>query len=110
MALVSLLHFLLLQNFPHIFAKMHLSNRSYDVTLKVPNESKTWPVKYTYREHKSAAPRFQGGWRTFVKENNLKVGDVCVFVLLKAINNVSFEVVIFRAGESSKGSVGTSKL
>ncbi|XP_062102214.1 B3 domain-containing transcription factor VRN1-like [Humulus lupulus] len=93
--------------FPHLFAKIHLNNRSYDVTLKVPNENKTWPVKYTYREHKSAAPRFQGGWTTFVQENNLKVGDVCVFVLLKAINIVSFEVVIFRAGESLKGSVGT---
>ncbi|XP_062075829.1 B3 domain-containing protein REM19-like [Humulus lupulus] len=35
--------------FPPLFAKTHLNNRSYDVTLKVPNDNKTWPVKYTYK-------------------------------------------------------------
>ncbi|KAF4380717.1 hypothetical protein CsatB_024445 [Cannabis sativa] len=96
-------------NFPHLFAQIYLNNNRFcDVTLKVQNKNKTWHVKYAYREHKSAAPRFQGGWRSFVVDNNLKVGDVCVFVLLKATDDISFEVVIFRAEESSKDSVGTT--
>ncbi|KAM6591502.1 hypothetical protein CsatA_014107 [Cannabis sativa] len=48
-----------IDTFPRIFAKKHLSDRSYKVTLKVPNEKKTWSVTYTYREHERAKPRFQ---------------------------------------------------
>ncbi|XP_062102212.1 B3 domain-containing transcription factor VRN1-like isoform X2 [Humulus lupulus] len=95
--------------FSCMFANTYLNNRCYDVTLKVPIVKKTWPVKYTYREHKRAKPRLLGGWKTFVQDNNLEVGDVLVFVLIKE-TNVSFEVVIFRAGESSKGSVNTSRI
>lgn len=40
----------------------------------------------------------------FVRDNNLKVGDVCVFVLLKG-QCISFEVVIFRANQNSKTSI-----
>ncbi|XP_062102210.1 B3 domain-containing transcription factor VRN1-like [Humulus lupulus] len=89
---------------PYQFAKIHLNNRFYDVTLKVPNEKKTWPVKYSFGEHKKATPRFETGWLLFAQDNNLKVGDVCVFVMLKAVN-VSFEVVILGVGRSSKGSM-----
>ncbi|XP_030497324.2 B3 domain-containing transcription factor VRN1 [Cannabis sativa] len=95
--------------FPQVFAQMYLNNyRFCDVTLKVQNENKSWRLKYTYTEHKIAQPRFQGGWQSFVVDNNLKVGDVCVFVLLNATDNILFEVVIFRAEESSKDSVGTT--
>ena len=87
---------------------MYLKNGSCDVTLKVPNEKKTWPMRYTCAVHKKAAPRFQGGWKAFAGYNNLKVGDVCVFVLLKGVE-VSFEVVIFRDRGSSEAPMSTGQ-
>lgn len=47
------------------------------------------------------AARLQTGWNTFARDNNLKVGDVCVFVLLKGIP-VSLEVIIFRFNGNRK--------
>ena len=45
--------------------------------------------------------RLACGWREFAHDNNLEVGDVCVFVLLEA-KMVSFEVSIFRTNENSE--------
>ena len=50
--------------------------------------------------HGTSIARFQGGWPAFARGNNLEVGDVCVFVLLKDMK-LSFEVVIFRLSRSS---------
>ena len=41
---------------------------------------------------------FKCGWRTFAKDNNLEVGDVCVFGLSEG-TKMSFKVVIFRVSE-----------
>ncbi|POO02687.1 B3 DNA binding domain containing protein, partial [Trema orientale] len=82
--------------FPSNFAKKHLKKRNEDVILKLPNGKKTWLVKYFFGEHKKAAPLFRGGWKAFARDNDLKVGDVCVFVLLEGEVKVSFEVLIFR--------------
>ncbi|PON54051.1 B3 DNA binding domain containing protein [Parasponia andersonii] len=84
---------------PANFENIYLKNRSDNVILKVPNGEKTWPVKYVFGVQKRTAPRFRRGWKAFAQDNNLKVGDVCVFILLKEIK-FSFEVVIFRVGGS----------
>lgn len=40
---------------------------------------KTWEIRYCGR---SSLRRFSCGWKKFVEDNNLKVGDGCVFELL----------------------------
>ncbi|KAL6144196.1 hypothetical protein ACLB2K_054891 [Fragaria x ananassa] len=46
------------------------------------------------------------GWLPFVRENNLKVGDVCVFTLVNSIE-LLFEVVFFPTTESANCSSPT---
>lgn len=59
----------------------------------------TWIVKYVFRAKSSGLPKpkFCHGWKVFVKDNNLKVGDICFFELIKGIEP-SFNVIIISAG------------
>ena len=65
-------------------------------------------MKYTlrvdYRLRTRFLPKFHCGWKEFSRDNNLEVGDVCVFVLLEGIET-AFEVVIFRVNENSRSSI-----
>ncbi|XP_057736917.1 B3 domain-containing transcription factor VRN1-like [Arachis stenosperma] len=65
---------------PATFARKHLEegpirmivgNRAWTVCYK------TWRGRARYRKHK-----LQSGWLRFRRENNLEVGDVCVFELI----------------------------
>ncbi|XP_062075797.1 B3 domain-containing transcription factor VRN1-like [Humulus lupulus] len=88
-------------SFPSTFAKKYIPSTSCDVSLKVL-EGRSWCVKYKFENYGGrAAARLRTGWNKFAKDNNLEVGDVCVFVLLEVIN-VVFEVVIFRLNGDSK--------
>ncbi|GMN63964.1 hypothetical protein TIFTF001_033019 [Ficus carica] len=48
--------------------------------------------------------KFEYGWKAFARDSDLKVGDVCVFVLIKSIG-ISFDVAIFRENETEKSVV-----
>ncbi|KAF4380722.1 hypothetical protein F8388_017076 [Cannabis sativa] len=57
---------------------------------------KTWDVEYKFEVYNGVpTPTFQAGWPAFVQDNNLKVGDVCMFVLLREMY-IAFNVLIFR--------------
>ncbi|KAM6591511.1 hypothetical protein CsatA_014116 [Cannabis sativa] len=83
---------------PSLFAKKYLvgiSNSPQDVILKV-QDGRTWCVKYYVRPlGTSSKATIEGGWKAFVQDNELKVGDVCAFILRNSIGIISFEVVIF---------------
>ncbi|KAF4392580.1 hypothetical protein G4B88_015223 [Cannabis sativa] len=83
---------------PSFFAKEYLfriSSSSQDMILKV-QDGRTWSVKYYVRPDRvTSKTRIERGWKAFVEDNYLKVGDVCAFVLRKSIGIVLFEVVIF---------------
>ncbi|KAL6140415.1 hypothetical protein ACLB2K_058714 [Fragaria x ananassa] len=66
--------------------------------LKV-SDRRTWPVNFKY-DHANLRGRLIKGWLPFVRDNNLKVGDVCVITL---INNIEllFEVAFFPTAESA---------
>ncbi|RXI07246.1 hypothetical protein DVH24_026382 [Malus domestica] len=82
---------------PYEFVRTHLNKqRSSNVILQILDGS-TWPVNFKY----DGTPRFQNGWSVFARENNLKVGDLCVFELINC-NELTFEVVFFRATEAKK--------
>ncbi|XP_062086402.1 putative B3 domain-containing protein REM15 [Humulus lupulus] len=82
---------------PSVFAKNYLlsTSKHQDVILKV-QDGRTWSVKYYFRSHgRSPKTRFEGGWKAFAEDNNLKLGNVCAFVLRKSTGIMLFEVVIF---------------
>lgn len=78
---------------PSEFHKLHLIKNSGEVVLRVL-DWRTWPVNLTYEEGRA---RFLSGWMEFVRGNNLKVNDVCVFELIDNKVKPLLEVVIFRA-------------
>ena len=81
------------QELPYKFAKRHLLKLPVGIaTLRVSN-GETWSVKFKY-DHKNSKARLWCGWSLFVRDNNLNVGDVCVFVLIDC-NDLLFEVFFF---------------
>ncbi|XP_047169706.1 B3 domain-containing transcription factor VRN1-like [Vigna umbellata] len=63
------------------------------------SESRPWHVEF-YRNNSSNQINFTTGWKNFVKDNNLRLGDVCVFEKIKK-SGISFKVKIFRHREES---------
>lgn len=55
------------------------------------DNERTWNVKHCGRH-------ISTGWKNFAFDNNLKVGDVCLFEMIKS-NSYAFKVLIFRLGE-----------
>ncbi|PRQ20354.1 putative transcription factor B3-Domain family [Rosa chinensis] len=76
---------------PTVFVHGHLIKWPSDAILKVSDGAR-WPVCFHYNK---ARATLQGGFAKFVRGNNLKAGDACVFVLT---NNIKFlfDVFIFR--------------
>ena len=58
-------------------------------------KGRVWPARYIKCKTESG-PRFEltSGWKEFLKDNNLKVGDVCKFELILS-TNMTFQVHIF---------------
>ncbi|KAM5551988.1 B3 domain-containing transcription factor VRN1 [Rosa sericea] len=83
---------------PSEFSKRHLTKKPATVILQVL-DGRTWSVQLKYHHERSEA-RFQSCWPLFVRENNLKVGDACVFTLINCIAFV-FEVVFYPAAEAA---------
>lgn len=82
---------------PSGFAKRHLVEHPAGNAFLRVSDGGTWSVKFKYE--KSIA-RFQYGWLGFVRDNNLEVDDVCVFILNEDIK-LSFDVVFFRTTEEA---------
>ncbi|KAL2996320.1 hypothetical protein AAZX31_10G266700 [Glycine max] len=66
------------------------------------SEERTWNVKF-YPNRCSGQIILGAGWMEFLKDNNLKIGDLCVFEQIKK-PGISFRVVIFRDREQSTAS------
>lgn len=77
----------------------YMPKNTGEVQLVCASNGKTWTTRYFICKAKgksSLQVRMHHGWDTFAKENQLKVGDVCVFELIKgAEGEVSFKVTIF---------------
>ncbi|KAK7310190.1 hypothetical protein RJT34_07529 [Clitoria ternatea] len=78
---------------PQHFAEKYLKKRHAVVLLEVL-DGRSWPVIYSDL-------RISMGWQKFASENNLNVGDVCVFELIHKIQGLCFKVSIFGNGEGS---------
>lgn len=70
----------LLLNLEAKFAQEHLLNRTHDNVILRVSGGRTWPVKL--HQYSKTVLKFQSGWMTFVQDNGLEIGDVCVFMLI----------------------------
>ncbi|KAJ3702443.1 hypothetical protein LUZ61_006148 [Rhynchospora tenuis] len=77
---------------PAKFACDHLPPENKKAILHYKGHE--WPLSISYKN--GLHPYFSSGWKEFVKDNNLRTGDVCLFELIKNNNIVSFKVHISR--------------
>ncbi|MED6123102.1 hypothetical protein PIB30_046136 [Stylosanthes scabra] len=80
-------------NIPSRFTRKYLRKQAKTVILQVHDQGRTWPVAYS-------VGKFNSGWKTFAKDNNLNVGDHCVFELTNP-KGLYFKVSISRIGEET---------
>ncbi|KAK3001783.1 hypothetical protein RJ639_022503 [Escallonia herrerae] len=85
---------LVLQSIPINFMREYLTKKlsNVDATLQV-SDRRGCLVKCTISANNA---KFSTGWKQFATDNNLAVGDVCLFELIDDIKKV-LKVVIFRA-------------
>ncbi|XP_022740304.1 B3 domain-containing protein LOC_Os12g40080-like isoform X2 [Durio zibethinus] len=92
---------------PYKFVKRYLDEKKDQVILQV-SDGRTWIVKFSVKvftcgQHKA---EFYHAWRAFARDNNLEVGDVCVFELINH-NKTSFKVSIFPAAPGADFSLSS---
>ncbi|XP_059431923.1 B3 domain-containing protein Os01g0723500-like isoform X2 [Corylus avellana] len=63
---------------PALFAREHLPQCTTTIVLR-NSEGRSWKVKYVSTEKSYALSQ---GWAVFVRDNKLKIGDICIFELL----------------------------
>ncbi|CAN1778741.1 B3 domain-containing transcription factor VRN1 [Linum perenne] len=80
---------------PGEFSKKYITESDDRVILKIGN--RTWDAKLNRQGTKVRYPKFSSGWVQFARDNSLKVGDKCVFQMIKRVPVLVFEVVIVRA-------------
>ncbi|KAM7269904.1 hypothetical protein ACFE04_029118 [Oxalis oulophora] len=86
---------------PSDFARMHLRESDSDAILRI-SDSETWPVKYSCEaSRENPRAKFYNGWSTFANDNNLKVGNVCVFTLIQNTKKITFSTRISRGANDS---------
>jgi len=66
------------------------------------SEERSWDVNFNFNSTRRQVI-LTSGWSAFVKNNNLKIGDVCVFEKIKK-PTISFRVIIFRDSRESSPS------
>ncbi|XP_028767143.1 B3 domain-containing transcription factor VRN1-like isoform X2 [Neltuma alba] len=81
-------------NVPANFVNQYLKQKKEGAVLLRVSDGRTWRVKCNREEGKQYKFRLNRGWPCFAKDNNLEVGDVCVFELTNTIN-ISFLVHVF---------------
>lgn len=89
---------------PSEFCKLRPIKKSCEVILQV-SDGRTWTVDLRYEEGKAT---FRRGWMDIVCDNNLELGDVCVFVSTSNVKPL-FDVFIFRSKEAASCSIDEGK-
>ncbi|KAL4653426.1 hypothetical protein ACB092_01G302500 [Castanea dentata] len=80
---------------PSSFAKKYMRKMSGEFVILRYFNGGTCSVKFSFYKAQTKA-KFRQGWKKFARDNNLKVGDVCIFELINGVE-VAFKVAIFRA-------------
>ncbi|KAL5070848.1 hypothetical protein RYX36_021735 [Vicia faba] len=77
---------------PIIFTKKYMKKGKSDILLQLM-DGRTWDAKFYFG-------KINVGWKKFVADNKLKIGDVCVFELIES-KDVTFKVLIFQLEQES---------
>ncbi|KAB1998203.1 hypothetical protein ES319_D12G073000v1 [Gossypium barbadense] len=85
---------------PLDFALKFLPKHNCNLTL-CNSAGKTWPMMfYRNTESKKLSAQLYGGWKTFVKDNRINVGDICVFELVRQ-PEILMKVQIYPAAKNA---------
>ncbi|MED6219255.1 hypothetical protein PIB30_034075 [Stylosanthes scabra] len=82
-------------NFKASFYRKYFENKEQAVEIRYGG--KLWPAKLLY--YPVTAAYISNGWRPFRLDNDLKVGDVCVFELIINGENPVLDAHIYRAND-----------
>lgn len=69
------------QNIPYQFATEHLPKCKVKILLH-NLKGKTWTVNSIPTTRVQTSHTFCGGWLSFVRDNNIDLGDICIFELV----------------------------
>ncbi|OIW01329.1 hypothetical protein TanjilG_10490 [Lupinus angustifolius] len=89
-------------NLPSKFCKRYfdMGIKNGDISLMSAN-GRVWPARYCIRGNCDGSKfEFRSGWKQFSEDNNLEVGDVCIFELIDR-TKLAFQVCIFRVSDNS---------
>ncbi|PKA60953.1 B3 domain-containing protein [Apostasia shenzhenica] len=76
---------------PLKFTEDYLPQTSKTAVLLLPEKTRLWPVQLIVQKFSFA---FSAGWKGFSEDNNLKVGDICLFELLGIQDGITIAVHI----------------
>ncbi|KAK9012422.1 hypothetical protein V6N11_040477 [Hibiscus sabdariffa] len=91
---------------PNIFARKYLTEKRCKIHCVV--DGKTWTMEYN-NTSKRFVPRICNGWKDFSVDNELVLGDVCVFKLVN-VTEITFNVFIFRGEVAESGDFPSSSV
>lgn len=77
---VNLLHFVL-QKVPYQFSMEHLPNCRTKIVLR-NLKGQSWTVNSIPTTRVQTLHTFCGGWMAFVRDNDIQMGDICIFELV----------------------------
>lgn len=91
----------MVQHIPKKFSRKYINKKKGHFTLQVVDGG-SWSVQYKIKQklkkpgtYDCVAEICSPGWRAFVRNNNLVVGDVCIFELISDVGNDNFIFKVF---------------
>lgn len=99
-----------MQNIPYQFSMAHLPNCKVKIVLQ-NSEGERWTVNSVPSTRVHTSHTLCGGWMAFVRYNDIKLGDICIFEL---VNECEFRVHILGVGKEGvdcqSGKLASSRL
>ncbi|PKI36882.1 hypothetical protein CRG98_042724 [Punica granatum] len=91
-------------NVPGRFVQRYMDHKGSSQLKLYVSGDKIWTVrcKSGVRRGQVKAKVLGRGWKAFVVDNGLVLGDVCVFESIRGLRSISFKVTIFRAPQPAK--------
>ena len=87
----------MLQKIPHQFSSVHFPNSKTEIILRGPNGG-CWIVNSVPDSMGRMMHTFCGGWMSFVRDNGIQMGDICIFELVGKC-----ELLVHVTGVGKKG-------
>lgn len=84
-----------MQNIPYQFSMAHLPNCKVKIVLQ-NSEGECWTVNSVPSTRVHTSHTLCGGWMAFVRNNDIKIGDICIFELM---HEYEFRVHVLGVGK-----------